>query len=219
MTLQALADLELMVCDHEIIQTYEDPFYMRCSELLLELHDKMIGQETGTWVFSAELLEGVVRSYPWNLTGQVGWIIRLNNSFFPWLRRISGDCIIEPKRQSADLRLEPSIFEEHIIRGHLDLAKERLSVLEQARETVDCHTAVCSFASRPETTTLQGLSGDPPTIRLIRNQANWEAIRHLHNPWLRHQLPQEAEHRMRPRPTGIMVRVTSRKSRAHLGIR
>jgi hypothetical protein len=193
MSIKGLADLELVVCDRQVVELYRDPFYVRCSRFLLALHQQTMERVNGTWVFSKRLQDDIMRSYPWDLQCQFGWIIELGGLFFQWLQRAPVQYV-EPHRKTTPW-LDPPLFAAYVARDYPHLEREWLWVLECAIGDTDQTTVICSFEPRPDTVTLQGTATKPnPETWVLRNEADWQKMLESQDSWLRHGLPREGDY-------------------------
>ncbi len=190
MTLFVMADLEMLVCDKTLFNTYDERFYQRFLTIT-DTYETWVHEQNAGWLFSNELIDQLWLAYPWG--AQIHEQTDLLTIFSTWLERTNKYIVISPGLNT--LSLEPDIYANYANRDYPDLVFEWLNTL--ARNTaIDLSQAlIFSFVGKPDYVTLiDSSSNTSQAFPLVRNEGDWRAALAQGNLWLRHQLPRTGDH-------------------------
>ncbi len=190
MTLLVMADLEMLVCDKTLFNTYDLQFYQRFLTVT-DTYEEWVNEHNADWLFSDELLNQLWLAYPWGT--QIAAQTDLFTIFSTWLERTNRHIVKSLGLKT--LSLAPDIHVNYATRDYPELGVEWLNVLARNVDIELSQTLIFSFTGKPDHITLIDTSNDTSqTFSLVKNEGDWHSALAQGDLWLRHQLPREGDY-------------------------
>jgi hypothetical protein len=182
MSLLVMADLEMLVCDKTLFDTYDHHFYQRFS-MIVEIDEAWVRTDNANWLFSEELINGLWGAYPWG--AQIHKQTDLLTIFSNWLQHSDNKQIVKTLNLTG-LNLIPDIHTNYANRDYPDLVFEWLNVLARNENIELSQMLIFSSADKPGQVILRDSTNHTSqTFSIIKNEQEWRAALAQGDLWLR----------------------------------